>query len=532
MQQPHSISFEIKAFRAICRDFFDKNFKKYFAIIYGIYFIGYFALLRANISYKDDLRRAVDGISGFLDPVYGYSRYGSEFLTKIIHMDLTFNTDISPIPQLIAIAIVSVASLALCKIFINKINFMAVLAVTPVGLSPFYLENMSFKFDAPFMAIALTSMIFPFLFRKRLSLFAIISLFCVLLMATTYQAANGIFIIMSLFVAFEMAISGKKWSEIFKFSAVCLACFTLPLLFYKFALLTTVHSGYAGTGVSNNLLLQFIYGILQSSMQPALAFNGSQGINQIFLKFSFRYLLIAFIIFVLLRSKINKILTLLLSIFVIIFAYILQTGVYLILAHPTFVPRVFVGFGVILSIIFLGCIGRGIKPIKIVVNLALGFTAYFLIIEANAYANALEAQYIYNHQRMSAMQNDLNKLVPLEGEYKVWIKNAPIRFAPVTINASRNYPIIPLLVTSRLGKNHAWASHYNYVYYGFDGKYLHGDVFRKKDGTLQTPNGTFKFSLEAYDAMKCTGEPIEEIKTRLHTITKYQENCFIVDYSW
>ena len=217
MKQTHSINFEAKAFRAICRDFFDKNFLKYFTLIYGIYFIGYFALLRANISYKDDLRRAVDGVPGFLDPVYGYSRYGSEFLTKIIHMDLTFNTDISPIPQLIALAILSFASLALIKIIIGRINFVSILATAPVGLSPFYLENMSFKFDAPFMAIALTSMIFPFLFRKRLSLFAIISLFCVLLMATTYQAANGIFIIMSLFVAFEMAISGKKWSEILNF---------------------------------------------------------------------------------------------------------------------------------------------------------------------------------------------------------------------------------------------------------------------------------------------------------------------------
>ena len=91
MQQAHNLNFEIKAFFAICRDFFDKNFKKYFSIIYGIYLVGYFALFRASINYKDDMRRAIDGVPGFLDPVYGYSRYGSEFFTKIIHMDLTFN---------------------------------------------------------------------------------------------------------------------------------------------------------------------------------------------------------------------------------------------------------------------------------------------------------------------------------------------------------------------------------------------------------------------------------------------------------
>ncbi|MDA3043939.1 MULTISPECIES: glucosyltransferase domain-containing protein [unclassified Campylobacter] len=451
---------------------------------------------------------------------------------KIIHMDFTFNTDISPIPQLVTLGIVSLASLALCKIFTNKLNFMTVLATVPVGLSPFYLENMSFKFDSPFMAIALALMIFPFLFVKRLPLFAIISLFSVLIMSMTYQAANSVFIIISIFLALKMALEGKKWNKIFKFCFVALVCFILPLLFYKIALLKTVAAGYAGTAISDSLLDSISINILYTLSVPTLALNGSQNVNEIFLKFSLRYLLIAFIIFMVYKSKINKILALFLTIICIVVSFVLQTGTYLVLSNPTFDPRVFMGFGVIVSIIFLGCINRGIKPIKAAINACVIFTAYFLIIQSSAYANALEAQYNYNYQRMSAMQNDLNRLAPLEGKYRIWIKNTPIRFAPVTINASRNYPIIPILVTSRLGRNYFWSSDWNYPFYGFDGKYFHGGSFRKEDGIYYTPNGNFQFSDEAYDAMKCTGEPLREIKTRLHTITEYPEACFIVNYSW
>lgn len=532
-KQAHNISFEFKAFLAICRDFFDKDFKKYFAMIYGIYLVGYFALFRANISYKDDMRRAVDGIPGFLgNEAMGFSRYGSEFLTRIIHMDLTFNTDISPIPQLIALAIVSIVSLMLIKIFAKKLSFISVLAVTPVGLSPFYLENMSFKFDSPFMAIALLCMIFPFLFRKRLQLFAVISIFCILLMTITYQAANGVFIIMTLFIALEMAIDGKKWREIFKFCLVSAVCFIAVLIFFKIALLRVSTAGYAGTGVSNDLLNSIKHNLNKTLTIPTTILSGLINLNQIYLKFSLRYLLLVFIFFAVYRSKINKILTLFLTVSVIIVAFLLQTGAYLILDNPIFMPRVFVGFGVIASIIFLGCIDRGFKPIKIAINLGIGFTTYFLIIESSAYGNAIDAQYKYVYQRMSAMHSDLNKLTPLEGEYSVWIKNDEVRFSPVALNAMRNYPVIAALIQNNLRKNYYWGSYYNYIFYGFNGKYFYSELFRKADGLLHTPKGIFENSDEAYEALKCSGEPLRDIKTRLHTITEHPDNCFIVEYTF
>lgn len=52
----------------------------------------------------------------------------------------------------------------LVKIIFKKQNFWALLASVTLGLNPFFLQNMSYKFDSPFMALALISPIIPFLF--------------------------------------------------------------------------------------------------------------------------------------------------------------------------------------------------------------------------------------------------------------------------------------------------------------------------------------------------------------------------------
>lgn len=124
-------------FLAVWRNFFkQKDFWKYFAFVYFVYFLGYFALLRNNINYRDDIARANEGYFGFLDA----SRHLSEFLSKILHMSLKQNTDISPITQLIAIAILSFGSLVLVKIILKKQSFFGLLASTPLGLSPFFFK--------------------------------------------------------------------------------------------------------------------------------------------------------------------------------------------------------------------------------------------------------------------------------------------------------------------------------------------------------------------------------------------------------
>ena len=134
---------------------------KYFLIFSAIYLIAFIPLFRANFNYIDDLGRKFSGYRSF-----GFNRDGSDFLSIFVHGS-RYLTDISPFTQIIAIAIISLASTIVIKLIArpeikDKINIWYIFATIPIGLSPYYLENFSYKFDSPYMALSVLFSIIPF----------------------------------------------------------------------------------------------------------------------------------------------------------------------------------------------------------------------------------------------------------------------------------------------------------------------------------------------------------------------------------
>jgi len=83
-----------------------------------------------------------------------FYRWINTYLSIFIHAERRI-TDISPVPQLIAVCILSISSISLIYILSGKkeFNIFAIIAAVPLGLSPFFLECLSYKFDAPCMAL-------------------------------------------------------------------------------------------------------------------------------------------------------------------------------------------------------------------------------------------------------------------------------------------------------------------------------------------------------------------------------------------
>ena len=84
-------------------------------ILTVIYCIGIISILRANVNYVYDMKRVNRGISEWKN----YSRYISTFLSKFIHAD-EYLTDVSPLPQLIAIFILAITGVMLIYIISEK----------------------------------------------------------------------------------------------------------------------------------------------------------------------------------------------------------------------------------------------------------------------------------------------------------------------------------------------------------------------------------------------------------------------------
>lgn len=136
---------------------------KSYAILTVIFLIGISAILRANFYYIDDMGRTAQGYRGWDD----FSRFISNGLSTIIHTD-TYITDISPFTQLIAVLTLATSGIILLYVIYERRTFsiLELIAVIPLGLNPYFLECISYKFDAPFMALSILAAIFPLLFRN------------------------------------------------------------------------------------------------------------------------------------------------------------------------------------------------------------------------------------------------------------------------------------------------------------------------------------------------------------------------------
>lgn len=156
------------------------------------------ALLRANFGYVDDLARIAKGYRGWDD----FGRYLNNVLSPFLHGDY-YLTDVSPLPQLLAAFIMALAGSCILVVFSDGKghSIWEIATILPMGLSPYFMECFSYKFDSPYMALSVLASVCPFLLMKT-KMYSILSVLSVMAMCMTYQAASGIYPMMVLFIFF------------------------------------------------------------------------------------------------------------------------------------------------------------------------------------------------------------------------------------------------------------------------------------------------------------------------------------------
>lgn len=179
--------------------------RKPWLMLVAVYTIGISAILRANFNYRDDLRRVAWGKKGWDN----YGRHISNSLSTLLHAD-SYLMDVSPLTQMIAVLLTAAAGVILWHAISDKKKFSMwdMAALVPLGLSPYYLGCISFKYDSPYMALSILASVAPILFLKygyvRYLLAVIIGN---LIMCTTYQASSGIFPMLVVLLCM------KRWNQ-------------------------------------------------------------------------------------------------------------------------------------------------------------------------------------------------------------------------------------------------------------------------------------------------------------------------------
>ena len=423
-----------------------------FIIMSIIYVLSISSIIQADFLYRDDINRSISGARRWDN----YSRYISNFLAILIHTNIRIS-DISPLTQILAAIFIAASSVMLVYVLNNKkITKTALAASLPLGLSPYFLECFSFKFDSPYMALSVFASIIPFFFMENRRIFSIISVIGIWVMCMTYQASSGIYIIIVIFLCFLQWNTRQKTNkEILAFMFVSAISYCVATLIFALFIMRPFDDYVAS---SLHSLLGAFRNFTTYIYQIRSDFN-------IVWKTLLFLVIVAFVIKSVITTKRRKLFAFFVSFIVVITMAVLSYGIYLVMSASLYAPRAMYGFGVFIAIlgIYTAC-----PPKKAFVAPALALCWCFFVF-AFVYGNALSAQKKYVTFRSEMLLHDLSTLFPQHHSalpMQLQLEGST-GYAPVVHNIAVSNPVIFRLVPIDLhGKwfsGAAWlARHYNF----------------------------------------------------------------------
>jgi hypothetical protein len=396
----------------------------------------------------------------------------SDFLAVFLHAEIRI-TDISPLPQIIAALFIAIASVLLVYIISDgKATKTACFLSFPIGLSPYFLECFSYKFDSPYMALSVLASIVQFLFIRNYIVFSVSSIISLLIMCMTYQASSGVYIIIVIMLCFKAWNEQEKTGrEIIRFAVISASSYCVSMIFFRLFLMNTV--GVYASATRMYPIHRLFSGIINNFIYYMRLVNADFSFIWKFLLF---ILCLTFIIASVLLTKRNRIAALIISLIAISAMCLMSFGFYPALVKPLFAPRAMYGFGV-----FIACITVYLShiPKKIALLPAVSLCWCFFVFSFT-YGNALSEQKRYNNFRTEILLHDLSMLFPDKTEEPLLIKlKNSAWFAPSIQNMSIRNPVIRRLVPLTLGAAWDWSNIFLIRYYNFN---LQQDESIEEDG--------------------------------------------------
>ncbi|HEU4671035.1 MAG TPA: glucosyltransferase domain-containing protein [Dyella sp.] len=152
-----------------------------------------YPILRADRPYNDDLKRALLGRAS-------WDSNGRPLTTLLMRALQAYDhtmVDIAPLPQVGAVLLLAWIGASIAVRHTHASPWLAALLVFPLGAQPFFLENLSYRFDALSMALAVLLAAWPLLMPdgRRPWQWGVLCLFAALCL---YQPATNVFLVFAL----------------------------------------------------------------------------------------------------------------------------------------------------------------------------------------------------------------------------------------------------------------------------------------------------------------------------------------------
>jgi len=452
------------------RDLSRRDEGRVFTILLALYFLILYPILRANRYYNDDLKRALIGHTGW----DSNGRPLTTLLMKLLQCYDSGLVDISPLTQIGAIAVLAWTGVLIARRYALRSPWMATLIAFPLGAQPFYLENLSYKFDALSMSIAILLALLPILTianHRRGWWLGVLSLFASL---NFYQPAVNVYLI---FMLLEVVLAQlhdepiPSWIKQFFLRVLQVG---VAMLLYQLIIGIHIHGWVEReSGKIHNL-----------SQLPLIATNIGGFYRLIGNSFDqqwwtyFLPLLIMLAVFPVAigiqyattrrashAAWINAAL-ILISLVLPLAALLCIAGPMLLLLTPEFEPRVLMGVGALLVaalIVMQATLAQWHRSPRW--TLAAGcMLAVGMCSLASAYGNALGEQKNYEDHIAAGMADDLADLKAAKGIHG-FLLDGNIGFSPITGHVAEEFPMINKLISPYIASADRFHTNEFLMYY-------------------------------------------------------------------
>ena len=411
-------------------------------------------LISADILFQDDISRNHDGDRNWIS----FGRYISEFLSILIHSTIKL-TDVAPLTQYISIFFmaVSIVILVYCIDPESKHPYLTMIPLTFLYLSPYFQDCFLFRFDSPYMVLAVLFPIIPFIYKDNLYSFSYSIFISLILCCMCYQAGSSVYIILVIYFTYNKFVKGEKLSEIGKFVLCSIIAYAASLLIYQLLFSANTTRSDADYYYSTKLTLSAL--IPNLKYYSSIIFTQTGGL----LTKACIFICIALSAFISIKnSKNNKILTLIVFILALILAFALSTGPYIIFETTMLTGRTFMGINCLIAILLYTSFSylSSEKYLKIAIIPAV-LCIYSSIAYLYTLGNCLSEQKNYNEFRYQMIYDDLNDLVdPTQNIYISFEHN--VGFCNAFEIALKKYPHLKNTIPCMPSSGSIWNTDYSY----------------------------------------------------------------------
>lgn len=451
-------------FKSTLKELFStlKNKKNILILIITFLFLffAYFNIVNSNFYYQDDLFRNYSGDRGWIS----FGRFISEFLSPFIHTTINL-TDIAPLTQIISLLLMSLTLYILVYSISNKnISSAGIILFSFIFISPFYVQCFCYRFDNPYMTLAVLFSVLPFLFKDNTKTFVFSSILFLILTCMSYQSATSIYIMIVIFISLNKFLTNENKKDVFKFILISIISFILGLLIYNLLFMSKPNPAY-GTPDYDYYFNTTIS--LKAIIPNLIAYN--KIITSSFGLWEKGFILISVVLFIItsiVKSSINKILSAGLAVVFLFLAYFLTLGPYIAFTQTLLQPRVYMGFSSLIALILYFSYVN-IKSLSSVKRIKLLYIPLFCVIYGSitflyTFGNCLKQQNEYQNFRIKNMISDLNELTTTS-KPTIELKGN-VGYCKTIDLAVEKYPVIRQLLVPMPGNNGFWDEDMFYFY--------------------------------------------------------------------